>query len=115
MGVAGKLISGEQLMTWYAVHLTNDEVLSGRERTLTESLDKLLTGASFPRGAAVFCRYNFEDSSTDILISPSAFPICGAVLRAFGGAPSEPPRKGKGVSLLLGDQRDIDVLLKNAP
>ncbi len=102
-------------MTWYAVHLTNDEVLSGRERKLTESLDRLLIGARFPRGAAVFSRYNIEDSSTDILISPTAIPICGAVAKAFGAAPCDPPQKAKGVSLLLGDQRDIDVLLKSAP
>jgi len=102
-------------MTWYAVHLTNDAVLSGRERALTESLDRLLMGARFPRGAAVFSRYNMEDSSTDILISPAAVPICGAVAQAFGAVPCEPPQKAKGVALLLGDQRDIDALLKNAP
>jgi len=100
-------------MTWHAVHLTNDEVLSGRERALMDSLDRLLTTAQYPRGAAVFSRYNMEDSSTDILISPAAMPICGAVVQAFGAVPCEQLQKDKGVGLLLGDQRDLDALLKN--
>lgn len=99
------------MMTWYAVHLTNDEVVSGRERALTESWDLL----RFPRGAAVFSHYNFEDGSTDILISPEAVPICIAVAKNFGAARCDLPQTVKGVSLLLGDQRDIDVLLKNVP
>lgn len=98
-------------MTWHAVHLTNDEVVSGRERVLTESWDLL----RFQRGATVFSRYNFEDGSTDNLISPTAVPICITVAKKFGAAPCDFPRKVKGGSLLLGDQRDIDALLKNVP
>lgn len=97
-------------MTWYAIRLTYDDVLSGRQQALIGSLDALLTKACFPSRATAFMRYNIEDNSAEIFISPAAVPICHHVIQQFQGVPCDSPRKGKYMSFLLGNDDDKDML-----
>lgn len=71
------------------------------------------SGRPAPSDAGIFSHLNLEDGSTDYYFSPRALEIAGHLAKKHGATPCNAPPLIEGMSLLAGDQRSRELLVKN--
>jgi hypothetical protein len=70
------------------------------------------SGRAAPSDAGIFSHLNLEDGSTDYYFSLRALKIAGHLAKKHHATPCEAPPLIEGMSLLAGDQRSRELLVK---
>lgn len=84
-------------MDWYCIHLTNEENINGRQ-----AFAPIITVNMAPIDFALFSRFNVEDGSVDVYVTPQLANITSSLLTYFSATPCDKPKVG-GVGLLVGN------------
>ena len=98
------------MTTWYSIEI-NDEVAAKQtmQRVMDEFTPKYI-GAGRPLTMAVFSSYNHESNIMSLYFSPKA----ASLAMRFGASPCDGVFVDQELSLLVGDERSIDLLFPEA-
>lgn len=95
---------------WYSKELGDGTQAFGPSGQIQEAFLPLFAAARQPTDMAVFSRYDLEKNIVTVYFSPSA----SALAKMFDATPCEKPRKEGRLSLLVGDQRCLDLFWPSA-
>lgn len=98
------------MTTWYSIEI-DDEVTAKQtmQRVMDEFTPKYI-GAGRPLTMAVFSSYNRESNIISLYFSPKA----ASLAMRFGASPCDGVFVAQELSLLVGDERSIDLLFPEA-
>jgi hypothetical protein len=101
-------------MSWQTFRVTDSVQALKVSRELMDGLFAALAlhGASNTKHVGIFSHLNLEDGSTDYYFSPRALEIAGHLAKKHHATPCEAPPLIEGMSLLAGDQRLRELLVK---
>lgn len=83
---------------------------NARSGQIQEAFLPLFAAADQPTDMAVFSRYDLERNIVTVYFSPGT----SALAKLFGAMPCEKPKKEGRLSLLVGDQRCLELFYPSA-
>ena len=95
-------------MDWHNIHITNEENINGMQFKIQEAYDPIVIAATAPKEFALFSRFNSEDGTVDIFISPQLSTFANLLLKKFDAAVCEKPKPDK-ITLLTGTQNALEL------
>jgi len=90
-------------MPWCQIHISPEEARSGKQSLVRDAFLTVIAAGSASPDLAVFSRFNSDDGSTDLFVSPSLAKVASPIVTRFEGQNCSKPESGT-VSLLVGSQ-----------
>lgn len=90
---------------WYSKELGDGVSAFAPTGQIQEAFLPLFAAAGQPTDMAVFSRYDLEKNIVTVYFSPGA----SALAKMFGASPCEKPKKEGRLSLVVGDQRCLEL------
>lgn len=95
---------------WYSKDIGDGVAAFAPSDQIQKAFLPLFVAAGQPTNMAVFSRYDLEKNIVTVYFSPGA----AALAETFGARPCEKPKKEGRLSLLVGDQRCLDLFYPSA-
>ena len=94
-------------MSWYVIHLSDEENILGKQFEVQRAFQPIIMVNTAPIEFALFSRFNSEDGSVDIYISPKLAEVTPSIISSYKGNPCEKPIP-PGIGLLVGNQNALE-------
>jgi len=95
---------------WYSKDLGDGVAAFAPTSQIQEAFLPLFAAAGQPTDMAVFSRYDLEKNIVTVYFAPGA----SALAKMFEASPCEKPKKEGRLSLLVGDQRCLELFYPSA-
>ena len=95
---------------WYSKDLGDGIDANAPSSQIQEAFRPLFAATGQPTDMAVFSWYDLEKNMVTVYFSPGA----SALAKMFGATPCEKPKKEGRLSLLVGDQRCLELFYPSA-
>jgi len=98
------------MATWYSIELNDDESAKKTIQRIMDAFIPKYVGAGRPLDMAIFSSYNPEDKLITVYLSPKA----SSLAMQFGAGTCDDTFVNTDLTLLVGDQKSIELLFPDA-
>ena len=98
------------MTTWYSIDIDDEVAVKQTLQRVMDEFTPKYIGAGRPLTMAVFSSHNSESNTVTLYFSPKA----ASLAMRFGASPCDGVFVDQELSLLVGDERSIDLLFPDA-
>ena len=98
------------MLQWFSKDLGDGVAAFAPSSEIQKAFLPVFAAAGQPTNMAVFSLYDLEKNMVTVYFSPGA----AALAEMFGATPCEKPKREGGLSLLVGDQRCLELFYPSA-
>jgi len=98
------------MTTWYSLEVGDEETAAKTMKRVMDAFMPKYIGAGRPLAMAIFSSHNEESNLVSLYFSPKSLSLA----MQFGASPCDDSFVNIDLSLLVGDERSIEVLFPDA-